>query len=359
MAPTDVLLVSLGSTAGLRAADAELAASLTRAGARVAVARAAPPRELRTFALVDLGLGPRGPARRGAGAARDAVRGRSSTRPPPRRCCGPSPGASASTPRRPPTGPGRHGVWQRPVERRRLGAAPLLVPWSEGGLGRRRRHRAKRSSCRCRWSRRGARGRPRHRGDHLRGQPGQEGPGPRPGGLGARAPTRRGAGGRRAPPGRWRRGRARRRTARAAGLPGAPAPRAGVRRPRRGARTTGSPSWRRSPTAACSSAPRRPAPTRRCRRPRGRPAAGRRGPRGRPARCAGRPGRRLRRARPGRPGALPAAAVDAVVAERARCRALAGVDGPVQRGRTMTGRALRSPLAAAVLALLAPDRLRG
>ena len=30
--------------------------------------------------------------------------------------------------------PGRHGLWQRPVERRRLRDASLLVPWSEGGL---------------------------------------------------------------------------------------------------------------------------------------------------------------------------------------------------------------------------------
>ncbi len=30
--------------------------------------------------------------------------------------------------------PGRHGIWQRPVERRGLRAATLLVPWSEGGL---------------------------------------------------------------------------------------------------------------------------------------------------------------------------------------------------------------------------------
>ena len=29
---------------------------------------------------------------------------------------------------------GRHGLWQRPVERRRLRDASLLVPWSEGGL---------------------------------------------------------------------------------------------------------------------------------------------------------------------------------------------------------------------------------
>jgi hypothetical protein len=30
--------------------------------------------------------------------------------------------------------PGRHGAWQRPLERRRFAAARLLVPWSEGGL---------------------------------------------------------------------------------------------------------------------------------------------------------------------------------------------------------------------------------
>ena len=30
--------------------------------------------------------------------------------------------------------PGRHGLWQRPLERRRLARAPLLLPWSEGAL---------------------------------------------------------------------------------------------------------------------------------------------------------------------------------------------------------------------------------
>ncbi len=30
--------------------------------------------------------------------------------------------------------PGRHGLWQRPLERLRLRRAPLLLPWSEGGL---------------------------------------------------------------------------------------------------------------------------------------------------------------------------------------------------------------------------------
>ena len=42
MARADVLLVSLGGTAGLREADAELAGALRRAGATVAEARAKP-----------------------------------------------------------------------------------------------------------------------------------------------------------------------------------------------------------------------------------------------------------------------------------------------------------------------------
>ena len=50
----EILIVSLGSTSGLRAADAELAAALARAGADVAVVAARPPREVRTLALTDL-----------------------------------------------------------------------------------------------------------------------------------------------------------------------------------------------------------------------------------------------------------------------------------------------------------------
>ena len=50
----DVLLVSLGTTAGLRLVDEELTGSLERAGVSVAVALAAPRGEPRTFALTDL-----------------------------------------------------------------------------------------------------------------------------------------------------------------------------------------------------------------------------------------------------------------------------------------------------------------
>ena len=53
MPRVDVLIVSLGGTAGLREADAELAASLRRAGATVEIARVGRARELRTFAAIE------------------------------------------------------------------------------------------------------------------------------------------------------------------------------------------------------------------------------------------------------------------------------------------------------------------
>ena len=50
----DVLLVSLGSTQGLRYADEELAAALGRLGVSVIVANARPPSELPSMMLTDL-----------------------------------------------------------------------------------------------------------------------------------------------------------------------------------------------------------------------------------------------------------------------------------------------------------------
>ena len=132
----DVLLVSLGSTAGLRRADDELQDSLRRAGARVAIARPYPPEPLPTLMLTDLLW---------ARAAREAAaKILEQQRLAPARAVIYSsttaallwkrPGAirfdaTASGNRR-----GRHGLWQRPLERRRLRQAPLLLPWSEGGL---------------------------------------------------------------------------------------------------------------------------------------------------------------------------------------------------------------------------------
>jgi hypothetical protein len=129
----DVLIVSLGGTAGLREADAELAASLRRAGASVEVAAAARPREWRTFAAIELAWAIS--ARRAARAAIAAFAPRSvlysSTT---AALLGPVPGAIRFDAPAAGNRPGRHGVWQRPVEARRFAAARLLVPWSEGGL---------------------------------------------------------------------------------------------------------------------------------------------------------------------------------------------------------------------------------
>ena len=122
--PADVLLVSLGSTAGLRAADAELAGALRRAG-RDAWPSPRPrrQRDVRTLALTDLALGARRAARpRGAGSP-STTRARSSTRRRRRRCCGRGPGAIRYDAPAAANRPGRHGVWQRPLERRRLRAA--------------------------------------------------------------------------------------------------------------------------------------------------------------------------------------------------------------------------------------------
>jgi hypothetical protein len=129
----DVLLVSLGGTQGLRDADADLAHSMRRAGALVAIAAAARVREWRTLAAIDLAWAVA--ARR---AAREALR-----RARPRAVLystttaallWPEPGAIRFDAPAAGNRPGRHGVWQRPVERRRVAAAPLLVPWSDGGL---------------------------------------------------------------------------------------------------------------------------------------------------------------------------------------------------------------------------------
>ena len=132
----DVLIVSLGSTAGLRAADDELQDSLRRAGANVAIARPTSPPETPTLMLTDLAW---------ARAAR-AVAGKMLSemqRSPPGAIIYSSttaallwsrPGAIRFDAPAAGNRPGRHGLWQRPLERRRLRQAPLLLPWSAGGL---------------------------------------------------------------------------------------------------------------------------------------------------------------------------------------------------------------------------------
>ena len=129
-----MLLVSLGSTGGLRAADDELAASLRRAGAAVAMVRARRPRAVRTLALTDLAWAhsARDAASRGIELARPRALLYSTTT---ASLLAPAPGAIRFDAPSAGNRPGRHGLWQRPLERRRLRTATLLVPWSEGGLG--------------------------------------------------------------------------------------------------------------------------------------------------------------------------------------------------------------------------------
>jgi hypothetical protein len=133
MPPVDLLLVSLGGTAGLREADFALWKSLGRAGARVEFVPVAPARELRTFAWLDFAAAVN--ARRATLRAIDAFAPRaviySTTT---AALLAPVPGAIRFDAPARANRPGRHGVWQRPVEARRLRSAPLLLPWSAGGL---------------------------------------------------------------------------------------------------------------------------------------------------------------------------------------------------------------------------------
>ena len=139
----DVLIVSLGSTHGLRRADEELRDSLERAGARTAIARAQAPPSTRTLMLTDLLW-----ARAARAAATRALAQTPGARPPAIASHAPAivyssttaallwprPGAVRFDAAAAGNRPGRHGLWQRPLERRRFAQAPLLLPWSEGGL---------------------------------------------------------------------------------------------------------------------------------------------------------------------------------------------------------------------------------
>jgi len=114
----------------LREADAELAGSLRRAGASVEVAAARPVREWRTMAALELAWARS--ARRAAlsaGPARAVIYSSSTAA-----LLAPAPGAIRFDAPAAGNRPGRHGIWQRPVEQRRMRDATLLVPWSEGGL---------------------------------------------------------------------------------------------------------------------------------------------------------------------------------------------------------------------------------
>jgi len=137
-----VLLVSLGATGGLRDADAQLQGSLARAGARVKLRAVDPPGEVRTFALTDLAW-----ARAARAAARTAL---AEDRPRAilyssvtAALLWPAPGAVRFDAPAAGNRPGHHGVWQRPLERRRLREATVLAPWSDGALAEAPQRRAR------------------------------------------------------------------------------------------------------------------------------------------------------------------------------------------------------------------------
>lgn len=131
--PTDVLVVSVDSTGGWMAAAQELVAGIRRAGATAELVRTGPVPRVRTFALTDLSQ---------AWLARRVARaGIAEHRPHAVVYCSitaallwPRPGAIFLDATAAENRPGRHGIWQRPVERRRLSQAPLLLPWSDGSL---------------------------------------------------------------------------------------------------------------------------------------------------------------------------------------------------------------------------------
>jgi Glycosyl transferases group 1 len=129
----DILVVWVDSTTGWRGASNELVAAFARAGASVESATTGPVSKVRTFALTDLVE---------ARAAR-AVASRAITEHDPGAVvyCSitaallwPRPGAiwldSIAAENR----PGRHGIWQRVLERRRLQRAPLVLAMSERAL---------------------------------------------------------------------------------------------------------------------------------------------------------------------------------------------------------------------------------
>jgi hypothetical protein len=129
----DVLIVSVGATTGWRAAARELGAAFSAAGARTVTIDTGPVRQVRTFMLTDFV--------QAMAARRAAARGIAAHQPRVIVYCSitaallwPRPGviwldAIAAENR-----PGRHGVWQRLVERRRLARTPLVLTMAPDSL---------------------------------------------------------------------------------------------------------------------------------------------------------------------------------------------------------------------------------
>jgi len=133
VAQTDVLIVSAANTTGWRVAAEELAGSIGRAGASVEVVTSEPARRVRTFMLTDLV--------QARNARRAAQSGLIHHDPRAVIYCSitaallwPRPGAISLDSIAAENRPGRHGIWQRQIERRRLSQTPLVLAWSERAL---------------------------------------------------------------------------------------------------------------------------------------------------------------------------------------------------------------------------------
>ncbi len=128
-----VLVIAPGTTSGWRASARELTEAINRAGARAQLISAGRTREVRSFMLTDLAeaWAARRAAERGiAQFSPDAVVYCSITA----ALLWPRPGAIWVDSLAAENRPGRHGVWQRVVERRRVNAAPVVLRMSERSL---------------------------------------------------------------------------------------------------------------------------------------------------------------------------------------------------------------------------------
>lgn len=141
--PADVLLVNIDSTGGWTVAARELAAAFEAAGARVAIVGTGPVPRVRTYALTDF--------TQARMARRAARRGLAEHRPDAVVYCSilasllwPVAGTIWLDALAAENRPGRHGVWQRVVEQRRLAQAPLVLTMGARSLdsvdGRRSEH---------------------------------------------------------------------------------------------------------------------------------------------------------------------------------------------------------------------------
>ncbi|MDQ6730974.1 MAG: glycosyltransferase [Actinomycetota bacterium] len=138
-ATPDVIVVSIGATAGWQGADRGLAAALEAVGATVVMAQTGPVPEVRTFMLTDLIQA--AAARRAAQRTFHDLRVARDAPGPAIVYCSitaallwPRPGAIWLDALARENRPGHHGLWQRRVEIRRLAASPMILAMAPSAL---------------------------------------------------------------------------------------------------------------------------------------------------------------------------------------------------------------------------------